>query len=286
MIKKCYSSILPLLLTAMLISSSGCTVRLSESTFITQSDDVKAYQADFIKELHHAMPGNIIESVELQADQHTMLRGFHIDNPNSNTLLLFFPGNGMKVEPHSLGVLTHLAKLETDILIFDRRGLGASQGTASIANLITDAASMLQFAHQQYQPNKVIVHGFSLGSFIAAQLAKSQQVDALVLQGSATNVDDWIDEKTPWYMPFLSIEMSEGFRRVDNEQVVSQDYQGPLLIIGAQQDDQVPASLSETLYRASQSPIKQLIMVPNANHQTMFDDPNTLIQYRAFIAQI
>ena len=39
--------------------------------------------------------------------------------------------------------------------------------------------------------------GYSLGSFIAAHLVKEQAVKALVLQGSATNVDDWVDAKTP-----------------------------------------------------------------------------------------
>ncbi|MBB1440868.1 prolyl oligopeptidase family serine peptidase, partial [Shewanella sp. SG41-4] len=145
-------------------------------------------------------------------------------------------------------------------------------------------AATTDYLHQQYQPKKVILHGYSLGSFIAADLAKNNKIDALVLHGSATNADDWVDEKTPWYMaPFMTLEIPEDFRKIDNKQVVAKYYQGPLLIIAAGDDEEVPPELAEKLFAASQSVNKELIMVPNVGHQGMLSDANTMSRYQAFL---
>ena len=90
-----------------------------------------------------------------------------------------------------------MAKLEKSIVIFDRRGLGASGGNATVASIVNDSIEQYRFIKNELLAKKVIVHGFSLGSFIAGQLAKSEPLDALVLQGSATNIDDWINKSIP-----------------------------------------------------------------------------------------
>ncbi|MBB1381264.1 alpha/beta fold hydrolase, partial [Shewanella sp. SR41-2] len=219
--------------TTVLVTSA-CTMRLSESTFIASDEVPAAFTAEFTQQLQQAMPNHLITPLTLEASDHVKLNGFYIDNPNSHTTLVFYQGNGMKIEPHGLSALTTLSTLNTDILVMDRRGLGASEGQPSINNIIADAQQQLDYLHQQYQPEKVILHGYSLGSFIAADLAKNNKIDALVLHGSATNADDWVDEKTPWYMaPFMTLEMPEDFRKTDNKQVVAQYYQGPLLVIAA-----------------------------------------------------
>ncbi|MEZ9539308.1 alpha/beta hydrolase [Shewanella sp. 10N.286.51.B8] len=267
----------------MILMTTACTIRISEDTFIVSDEQPAAYQTDFVDQLQQVMPNNTITPVSIDASEQVRLKGFYIDNPTSDTTLMFFQGNGMKIEPDSLSILTSLSALNTDIFIVDRRGLGASEGQPRIENLIADAQLQLDYLHLNYPTNKVIVHGYSLGSFIAAQLVKTNSVDALVLQGSATNVDDWIDEKTPWYLLFTHIEMPEDFRKADNEQVVAQYYQGPLLVIGAENDDQVPAELSEKLFDASQSEVKALIMVPNTGHQGMLDNAHAMSRYQAFV---
>ncbi|AZG71314.1 alpha/beta hydrolase [Shewanella livingstonensis] len=263
---------------------SGCTVRLSEESFIANDKEPVPFTAEFTQALQQAMPNHLITPLSLEASDHVKLHGFYIDNPNSNTTLVFFQGNGMKIEPYSLSALTTLSTLNTDIFVMDRRGLGASEGQPKIKNIIADAQQQLDYLHQQYQPEKVILHGYSLGSFIAADLAKNNKIDALVLHGSATNADDWVYEKTPWYMaPFLSLEMPDDFRKANNQQVVAQYYQGPLLVIAAENDQEVPPELAEKLFAASQSANKQLIMVPNADHGGMLDNAATMYRYQAFI---
>jgi dienelactone hydrolase len=272
--------------TAMLIIS-GCTVRLTEASFIAHDKAPVAFSTEFTQALQLAMPNNTIIPLSLEASDHVKLNGFFIDNPNSNTTLVFYQGNGMKIQPHCLSALTTLSTLNTDILVMDRRGIGASEGKPQIKNILSDAQQQLDYLQQHFQPEKIILHGYSLGSFIAADLARNNKVDALVLQGSATNADDWVDEKTPWYMaPFMTLEMPQDFRNIDNQQVVAQSYSGPLLVIAAEDDKEVPPALAEKLFAASKSANKQLIMVPNVGHQGMLDDVTTMQQYQDFITEL
>ena len=272
--------------TAMFIIS-GCTVRLTEASFIAHDKAPVAFNTEFTQALQQAMPNNAITPLSLEASDHAKLNGFFIDNPNSNTTLVFYQGNGMKIQPHCLADLTALSALNTDILVMDRRGIGASEGKPKIQNIISDAQQQLDYLQQHFQPEKIILHGYSLGSFIAADLAKNNQIDALVLHGSATNADDWVDEKTPWYMaPFMTLEIPQDFRNIDNKQVVAQLYSGPLLVIAGENDEEVPPALSEKLFAASKSANKQFIMVPKVGHQGMLEDVTTMQQYQAFITAL
>jgi len=271
----------------MLLVMSGCTMRLNESTFIASSDTPVAFSDEFTQELRAAIPNGVITQVNIQTSDFITLSGFHIDNPSSQTTLVFFQGNGMKIEPYGKSALRDLWSLGTDIFVLDRRGLGASEGEPSIKSLINDAQFQLDYLHQHYQPQQVILHGYSLGSFIAADLAKNNKIDALVLHGSATNADDWVAEKTPWYIsPFMTLEISEDFRNADNQKVVSIHYNGPLLVIAGEKDEEVPAKLAEKLFAQSQSANKRLIMVPNIGHQGMLENKDTMTQYQKFLASL
>lgn len=118
-------------------------------------------------------------------------------------------------------------------------------------------------------------------------LVEEASVNALILQGSATNVDDWISHVTPWYTkPFLTIQVDPAFHSVDNRATLSQHYAGPLLIIAGENDKQAPPALSEHLFDASQSQQKKLIIVKDADHSGMFKNDTTVESYQAFLDAI
>lgn len=272
----------------VVLSLLGCTAHIRENSFIAQDKDVTNYQALDLKNWQSLFVNHTLQEIDLvsQADE-VELKGILLDSPHSQEVIFYIPGNGMKVTNGGIEALKRLAKLDKDIVIFDRRGLGASSGKATIANLIDDSVEEFQFIKNNLKAKSIIVHGYSLGSFVAAQLAKNQPVDALVLQGTATNVDDWIDKKTPWYTkPFLTVEIDEAFKTVDNKVVVSEFYTGPLLIIGGENDEQVPVKLSTSLFNASKSFNKKLMIVANADHGSMLDAPAEIAIYKQFLSSI
>jgi len=274
------------LFSVIVISSLlGCSGHIKESSFIAQDDVVSNYQALELETWQSKFTHHKLKQLSLisQSDG-VVLKGILLDSPKSQDVIFYIPGNGMKVSKGGIQALKILSKLDKDIVIFDRRGLGASNGKATLTNLVDDSVQAYQFIKNKLKADSIVVHGYSLGSFIAGQLAKKEAVGALVLQGSATNVDDWIDKKIPWYTkPFFTIEVDEAFRAVDNKIVVADYYRGPLLIIGGENDQQVPAELSQLLYNASKSVNKKLMIVDNADHGSMLDNPEELEIYKQFL---
>lgn len=271
-----------------LLGVAACTGHIKENNFITQDDVSTNFLSSEIESWDKEFKQHRIQPIEIVTkNDSTVLRGIYLKHTSSNDVIFYIPGNGMKVSKGGMSALKKLAKLDKSIVIFDRRGLGASEGKATISTLITDATAQLAFIKNSLKPNTIVVHGYSLGSFVAAQIAKTETIDALVMQGSATNVDEWIDEKMPWYSkPFLTIEVDEAFHTVDNKDVLASYYKGPLLVIGGEEDEQVPVELSKSLYSASQSAHKKLMLVEKANHQNMLDGDDQISVYKQFLTTI
>jgi pimeloyl-ACP methyl ester carboxylesterase len=276
------------LLILILSALVGCSGHLRESSFITQDEAITEYQDLALNKWQASFSQHKLTSLTLVTEiDNVTLKGLFLDSPASQDVIFYIQGNGMRVSDGGIYALKALAKLGKDIVIFDRRGLGASSGKATISNLADDSIEQYRFIKDTLKAKSIIVHGYSLGSFIAGHLAKNETIDALVLQGSATNVDDWIDKKTPWYTkPFLTIEVDDAFNAVDNELVVSNFYSGPLLIIGGENDEQVPVELSSALYNASKSGNKKLVIVEGADHGSMLDKPKEIALYKAFLNSI
>lgn len=277
-----------IIMLASLLCLSACTATITEDKFITQSDELDTFTKEDISRWQQDFPAHQLKDISfLSKDKSARLTGLYLDNKESDDVIFLIQGNGMQVNLGGIEMLQSLSGLNKDLVIFDRRGLGASSGQANISNLISDANEAYDFIKREITPNKVIVHGHSLGSFIAAQLAAKKSIDALVLQGSATNVDEWVDSKMPWYTwPFLTVNIDPAFAVADNKVIVAQTYLKPLLVIAAEDDEMVPPELSEQLYDVSQSKIKTLIMVKGSGHSNMFDHPSTLDGYLKFLQLI
>lgn len=275
-------------LLIMLFTLLGCTGHIREDSFITQDKNITNYADSDIESWQKLFPEHNLKPLKLiTQNDSTMLQGLFLKHPKSKDVIFFIQGNGMKVREGGIEVLQTLAKLGKSIVIFDLRGLGASGGKATIASAVDDSIEQYHFIKNKLNAQSIIVHGYSLGSFIAGQLAAKEPIDALVLQGSATNVDDWIDKKVPWYSkPFLTIEVDDAFRLIDNKVVVSNLYSGPLFVIGAENDEEVPVELSELLFNASQSTNKELLIVENAHHGNMLNNPREISIYNKFLESL
>jgi pimeloyl-ACP methyl ester carboxylesterase len=288
-----------LILIGVLLNLVACSAQLTQRGFIAQDDTVTPYTAEQwqewllvysafeLKPISIVVDGNTGDNSGISADETIVLHGIFLDHPSSKEVIYFLQGNGMTVENSMSSVIESLGKLNKDIIIFDRRGTGASNGEATIANLITDANQQFDFIEQQLLPEKIIIHGFSLGSFIAGQVVKEKTPEALVLQGSATNVDEWIDARMSWYSKlFISIDVEPAFYQVDNKRVLIEDYTNPLLIIAGEDDEQAPVVLSRRLFEVSQSVNKQLMIVENASHSNMLAEAKEITLYQKFLASL
>lgn len=274
-----------LVLIIATISLTGCTASIHSESFITQDNHVEPILNSDIQKWKGSFPGYELHQISLSSkDGSVTLTGLFFDKEDSNDLLYFIPGNGMKISLGGIETMKNLAQLDQDMIVFDRRGLGASSGNATVQSLLSDADEQIEYIRQKVRPDSITVHGFSLGSFIATQVARKHPIDRLVLQGAATNANEWVDAIMAWYIkPFVSVEIDKDIIDLDNKLVLAKEYKGPLLIISAEQDEQVPSCLSEELYKQSSSEDKQLIIVKGANHGNMFSDATVVQKYKMFV---
>ncbi|PJF33247.1 MAG: alpha/beta hydrolase, partial [Phototrophicales bacterium] len=111
---------------------------------------------------------------------------------------MYFGGNQFTVRQSGAKILRALSSVGVNLIMFDHRGYGESTGTPSVENLRQDAIDNYDFARKLIQ-GKLIVHGQSLGSFEAGAVASVRSLDGLVLESSATNVEEWANVLVPWY---------------------------------------------------------------------------------------
>lgn len=200
--------------------------------------------------------------------------------------VLYFGGNTFHLDRHGGAVLDAVAPCGADVVMVDYRGYGRSSGVPTIAAMRADALQAFDFVNAKH-PGRVVVHGQSLGSFIAAYVAQQRPAArGLILEATTTNARDWGNAMLPWYAwPFVRIELSGPLSAIDNVAAVS-GYGGPALVLEGADDKVTPPRLAIKVFEAMPSRSKRLLVVPGAGHNDVLSNPVTQPAYCAFIRQV
>ncbi|MDN4058457.1 alpha/beta fold hydrolase [Massilia sp. YIM B02769] len=251
---------LPLLAACMFLSLAltGCaSIRVTEAHFLKPDApgaiQPERYAADGITELSVVRPDGAV------------LNGVLLGQPGARTTILYYGGNVFHLDQHAQALLPVLAACGTNVAVFDYRGYGRSSGKPTVAHMQDDALAMFDAVDARF-PGRVIVHGQSLGSFMAAHVAASRPVLATVLETTATSAAELVEAQVPWYAaPFLTIEMDPALRQVDNRAAAAR-FQAATLVIAAGRDKMTPPKLGKKVFEAIARPDKQLLMLEDAGH--------------------
>lgn len=242
--------------------TAGCTtITVSEKELLMPDKAVTVRNIDAIA------PGYQLRELELTGTDGTRLYGQFLHHPQARQTVLFFGGNNFRIRQYGRTVLEGYSKLGVNLVMVDHRGYGNSEGEPSIDSLFSDGLATFDRVKQLLPNQPIIVHGFSLGSFIAGHVGKRRPVDALILEGSATNAEDWASAITPWFAkPFITVKIESKLQAINNKDNLI-DFRAPLLIVVGENDNQTPPSLSEKLYaEATQARYRDLQVVPDLNH--------------------
>jgi len=129
---------------------------------------------------------------------------------------------------------------------FDWRGYGGNPGNPSEEGLYRDGEAMLAraLAETGLPPEKVILHGRSLGCAVAVELARRHDLGGLVLLSPFTSLADTAAGHYPWAPVRLLL------RDRFDSLAKAPDVAEPALVVAGGRDRLVPAAQSETLARA------------------------------------
>lgn len=134
------------------------------------------------------------EDVWLTAADGVRLNAWHFRASNApaaeQEVFLVCHGNGGNIS-HRLDIYGVLLDLGRDVLAFDYRGYGRSDGKPSEKGTYLDAQAAFGWLRQQgYRPEHIIVLGESLGGGVATELAAREAPGGLILQSTFTSIPD------------------------------------------------------------------------------------------------
>jgi pimeloyl-ACP methyl ester carboxylesterase len=275
----------PLFLALAALSLAGCTSEVREADLLRPvTGGMLAADA-----LAKAAPAYTMSEERIRTPDGATLYGVHLRQPRATATVLYFGGNGYTIERYGPWSASVFAPLRVDLMIVDHRGYGPSEGRPTVALMGRDGeAAFDHLARKLGLGGRIVLHGHSLGSFIAGHVAANRPAAGVVLESSATTAEEWTKAAMPGIAkPFLKVKIDPALQGRGNLSSMA-SIEEPLLIIVGAKDRTTPPSLSQALYAASPLPAgrKRIAVIAGAGHTDAITKPQAAAAYRTFLSAL
>lgn len=215
-------------------------------------------------------PAEGAEIVWFNSADGTRLNGWFFESQlkPATATIVFFHGNGGNIS--SVGWMgQRFAKHGFNVLLFDYRGYGASEGVvADESGLYADGDAAVAFVvnNKGVRPEQIILYGHSLGTTVAADVASRGNYGAVVLESGFSSASSLASSALPWlptWLHFLGRNRFESARKLAN-------VKSPILIAHGDPDRTIPTNEARLLFASANEP-KKLLLVPGAGHVVFAD---------------
>jgi len=208
--------------------------------------------------------------VELTTSDGNTIRGWLLNGSGQGPLVgdkrplaIYFPGNSLNRRDR-INDLREFTSSGFNVLIFDYRGFGDSDGSPSESALSGDALAIWQYAHEtlKYDEGNVVVFGESIGGAVALSMWSTENLHppkptALILNSTFASMPQTIR----WHYPFFPFQylLLDRWPSIDRISRV----ESPTIIFHGTNDQMVPVEQGRELAAAS---CGRFIEVPNGTH--------------------
>jgi len=214
------------------------------------------------------------EDVSFLAQDSTTLHAWFLPavSPAKGTVF-FLHGNAENISTH-LSSVYWLPEAGFNVFLWDYRGFGKSQGTASLSLTIGDAefALLTLIKRTDIDPKKIFIFGQSLGGALAIYMVANTQyrenIKAVIIDSAFSGYQTIAQEKLaefwltwPFQWPLSQLVNNQ----YDPIHVVQRITPIPTLFVSSEADYVIPAHHSRRLYEAAKEP-KALWMLQNVGH--------------------
>lgn len=166
----------------------------------------------------------------------------------SPSVILFHHGNAGNIG-HRLHAARAFRDMGHDVLLFDYRGYGLSEGSPDEAGTYLDAeAAHDHLTGAGYAPGRILAYGESLGGGVAVELARRRPLAALVVEDTFSSLVGLGAEIYPW----LPVRLLARIRYDSAAKIGALEL--PLLVLHSPGDELVPYAHGERLYELASEP--------------------------------
>ncbi|TAF11209.1 MAG: alpha/beta hydrolase [Nostocales cyanobacterium] len=196
---------------------------------------------------------------KLKTGENQQISAIYLPNSTAKYTILYVHGNA-----EDLGniqeILAKLRDLEFNVLAYDYRGYGTSQGTTTENSAYEDIDTAYNYLIQdlKIKPEQIIVLGRSVGGGSAVDLAARKPVAGLIIESTFTSAFRVV---VPF--PILPFDKFNNLDKIKNVKC-------PVLVMHGKLDEVIPFNHSEKLFAAITAP-KLFLGVENASHNDFFD---------------
>jgi len=222
-------------------------------------------------------PGPLIDpaftSLQLTTADGVRLDAVSLSAPGSTPRewVIYFQGNaGSLRRPRVQEQLRTLHTLGYDVLSFDYRGYGRSEGVPSEAGLYEDAlAAYTHLTRAGISPRQIILAGQSLGSAVAVELATRVTSAGLALFSPIDSVPLTAGRIYPWVpVQYLATNRFDSNAKVERIRV-------PMVVFHSAADRLIPLQAARDLFAKIKAP-KRMIETMGGHNSAGFADPDAL----------
>jgi uncharacterized protein len=186
--------------------------------------------------------------------------------------VIFCHGNGGNI-CYSLDVAENFNRMNYNVMMFDYRGYGKSEGSTTEKGTYADAQACYDWLlkEKKIPERDIVVMGRSLGAAIASNLAKNNNPRLLILESAFTSTSDIAANAYPIFpVRFLC---RFGYRNIDNVKLIK----CPLLVIHSPNDEIVPYSHGRKIFDAANAP-KEFLKITGSHNEGFDESKETYVE--------
>ena len=176
----------------------------------------------------------------------------------------------------------YLRAIGVNILAFDWRGFGSSEGSPSEEGLYRDATAAYQYLRgtQRVPPDSIVIYGHSLGTAPAIELATRVPAAGLVIEGGPKSVVARAQEIYP-YLP-IGVAVSSRFNSIGRISRVTI----PILFLHAREDTRIPFAHGRALFDSAKA-AKRFVDLSGQHHDAFLADSAKYFgEYARFVSEL
>jgi uncharacterized protein len=199
------------------------------------------------------------------------LHGWWVQREGSPLATLFLHGNAGNIT-NRVPRIQEIVAAGSSVLMLDYRGYGKSSGRPSAEGLYRDSeAGFGYLLGKGYRAEQIILHGESLGTAVAIDLASRRPCAALILEAPFTSASDVAGTVAPFVGPLL-IRSYNSLPKIRWIRV-------PKLFMQGDRDEVIPLRLGQELFAAAQGS-KTFWVIPGAGHNDILETAGAEYRHR------
>ena len=240
-------------------------------------------QADMLFPTHAVGPPGPLPTsalpVSVKTPDGNVLHGVHIPPVKEAKRLLVLGFGGNAWNGSDVAAFLHRLYPEAHIIAFHYRGYRPTTGSPSAKALLADAPLVRDFAVELAKPEVTVAAGFSIGSGVAARLARDGLVDGAILVTPFDSLKAAAADLFPW-LPvglFFEHEMDAGAFLAATDV--------PVAVIAGERDSLIRPVRTEGLRKRA----KNLVFdrtIAGAGHNDIYERPEFAAAMREALRQV